>query len=59
MHSGIITGLLCDAHTVSEQHRGTAALFLCLHVCVCHSDSPISFLGASIVCTINLKRVAD
>ena len=30
MHSGFVNGhqLLCDAHTVPEQHRGTAALFL-------------------------------
>ena len=30
MHSGIVNGyqLLCDAHTVPEQHRGIAALFL-------------------------------
>ena len=30
MHSGIENGyqLLCIAYTVSEQHRGTAALFL-------------------------------
>ena len=30
MHSGVVTEhqLLCDAYTVQEQHRGTAALFL-------------------------------
>ena len=30
MHSGIVNGyqLLCDAHTVLEPHRGTAAFFL-------------------------------
>ena len=29
MDSGIVNGhqLLCDAHTVPEQHRGTAALY--------------------------------
>ena len=32
MHSGIVNGyqLLCDAHTVLEPHRGTAALFYSL-----------------------------
>ena len=30
MYSGIVNGyqLLCDGYTVTEQHRGTAALFL-------------------------------
>ena len=30
MHSGILNGcqLLCNTHTVPEQHRGNAALFL-------------------------------
>ena len=44
--------LLCDAHTVLEPHRGTAALkknftivlFHFFFLCVFHSDSPISFL---------------
>ena len=80
MHSNNVNGhkLLCDAHTVLEQHRITAALFvysltivskqiklqlsyvvpntllLCMRtrvmlqfffLYVCHSDSPISFLG--------------
>jgi len=55
MHSVIVNEhqLLCDAHTVLEQHRGTAALFLFYSLSyfstfsfyVCHSDSPISFLG--------------
>ena len=63
MHSGIINlnghKLLCDAHAVLEQHRVTAALFLFYSLScfssffflyVCHSDSPVLFLGASIVC---------
>ena len=31
MHSSIVNGyqLLCDAHTVFELHRGTAAFFYC------------------------------
>ena len=48
MHSGIVNGnqLLCDAHTVLEPHRGTAAFFFFLitiilfhffFLCVCHS----------------------
>ena len=47
MHSGIVHGyqLLCDAHTVLEPHRGTAAfsflltivLFHFFFLCVCHS----------------------
>jgi len=49
--------LLCDAHTLLESHRGTAAYFLFysllsfqvlfhfFFLCVCLSDSPISFLG--------------
>ena len=69
MHSGIVNGhqLLCYAHTVPEQNRGTASIFLfcslssswffCL--CACHSGSPILFLGASIVCVNKLKRTAD
>jgi len=28
MHSGIVYRLLCDAHTLLEPHRGTAAFFL-------------------------------
>jgi len=33
MHSGIVNGhqLLCDAHTVVEPHRGTAAFFFFTH----------------------------
>ena len=47
MHSGIVNGyqLLCDAHTVLEPYRGTAAfsflltivLFHFFFLCVCHS----------------------
>jgi len=67
MHSGIVNGyqLLCDAHTVSEQHRGTSALFLFYTIvlfrffCICHSDSPISFLGTCIVWVNSLARTAD
>ena len=49
MNSGIVNGqqLLCNAHTVPKQHRGTTALFFLLTIvlfhysfCVCHSDSP-------------------
>ena len=58
MHSGIVNGypLLCDAHTVLEPHRGTAAFFSILltfvlfhffFLCVCHSDNSISFLGTA------------
>ena len=61
MHSGIVNGhkLLCGAHAVSKQHRGTAALFLFYWL---SSFSNVSFyvfvtltvlflfLGASIVC---------
>ena len=55
MHSSIVNGhqLQCDAHTVPELHRGTAAFFFITHycpfllflLCVCHSDSAFSFLG--------------
>ena len=58
MNSGIVNRyqLLCDAHTVLEPHRGTAASFLFYSLsslsffilCVCLSDSPF-LLGASIV----------
>ena len=55
MHSGIVNGyqLLCDANTVLEPQRGTAAFFFFTHylpfplflfICVCDSDNPISFL---------------
>ena len=41
MHSGIVNGykLLCDAHTVPEQHRGSVALFLF------HSFLPVSAIS--------------
>ena len=55
MHNGIVNGyqLLCNAHTVLEPHRGTAAFFyfarhrpfnFSFYVFVT-LDSPISFLG--------------
>ena len=49
--------MLCDAHTVLEQHRGTAALCLSLW----QSGSDILFLcfGAFKVCVNDLKRTAD
>ena len=70
MHSGIVIvhQLLCDAHTVLEPHRGTAALFLFYSL---SSFSAFSFyvfvtltvlflfLGASIVCVNNLKMTAN
>ena len=71
MHSGIVNGhkLLCDAHAVSEQHRGTAALFLfiLLTIVLFHLSFYVfvtltvlfHFFGASIVCVYNLKRTAD
>ena len=73
MHSGIVNGyqLLCDAHTVLEPHRGTAALFLfysllsfstfSFYVFVTLTVLPVFlFLGASIVCVNNdLKGTAD
>ena len=53
MHRSIVNRyqLLCDAHTVLEPHRGTAAFSFLLTIvlihffcfCVYHSDSP--FLG--------------
>ena len=59
MHS-IVNGyqLLCDAHTLPKQHRVTTVYFFLITIVlfrffflfVCHSDSPISFLGVSIVC---------
>jgi len=63
MHSSIVNGyqLLCDAHTVLEPHRETAAvLFHFFFLCVCHSwQSLFLFLGASIFCVNNQKRTAD
>jgi len=66
MHSDIVNGhqLLCDAHTMLEPHRGTAALFLTIlsfsaffFLCVCLFES--LFFGASIVYFNNLMRTAD
>ena len=37
----------------------TIVFFRFFFLCVCHSDSSIYFLGASIVCVNNLKRTAD
>ena len=63
MHSGIVNGyqLLCDAHTVLEPHRGTAAFFFFTHyrpfplfLFMCLSLLTVLFLGASIVCVNNL-----
>ena len=61
--------LLCDAHTVLKQRRGTAALFVLLTImsvstfsfCIFVSLTVLFFfLGASIVCVHNnLKRTAD
>ena len=55
MHTGSVNGyqLLCDAHTVPEQHRGTAAFSILLSIVLFHLyfyvfvtlDSPFSFLG--------------
>ena len=70
MHSGIVNGhqLLCDAHTVLEPHRGTAALFLFYSLSFFSTFSfyvfvtltvLFLFLGASIVCVNNLYRTAD
>jgi len=63
MHSGIVNGyqLLCDAHTVLEPHRGTAAFFFFTHyrpfplfIFMCLSLLTVLFLGASIVCVNKL-----
>ena len=60
MHSGIanVYQLLCDAYTVLELHRGTAALFLfhslssflAVSFCVSFCDILFLFLDASIYC---------
>ena len=65
MHSGIVYRLLCDAHTLLEPHRGTAAIFFFFKNSL-SSFSTISFyvfvtltvlfLGASLACVNNLKR---
>jgi len=68
MHSCIVNGyqLMCDAQTVLEPHRETAALFLFysllsfsafLFMCLSFWQSLFLFLGASIVCVY--KRTAD
>ena len=66
MHSGIVNGyqLLCDAHTVLEPHRGTAALFLFHSLLMSFSTFSFYvyvtitvlflFLGASIVYSNNI-----
>ena len=69
MHSNIVNGrkLLCDAYTVPEQDRGTAALFVLLSYFFAISfymfvtlTVPFHFLGASIVCVRNnVKRAED
>ena len=70
MHSGIVKEyqLLCDAHTVPEQHRGTTALFLFYSLSSLPTFSfyvfvtvtvLFLFLGASIVCVNNLERTAN
>ena len=69
MHSGIVNGyqLLCNAHTVVKQHRGTAALFLfyslssfllCSFCVFVIQIVWFLFLRASTVCVNNLKRAA-
>ena len=59
MHSGIVNGylLLCDAHTVLEPQRGTAAFSFFTHyhpfplfLFMCLSLLTVLFLGVSIVC---------
>ena len=66
MHNNIVNGyqLLCHTHTVPEQHRKTADIFLyyfvlfCFFFCVFVTLRFI-FLGTSIVCFNNLKTAAD
>ena len=70
MHSAIVNGyqLLCDTHTVPEEHRESAALYFSfthyhpflLFFCV-FVTLPVLFIfwGASIVCVKNLTRAAD
>ena len=70
MHSGIVNGyqLMCDAHTVLEPHRGTAAFFyftryrpfpFLLFMCLSLLTVLFLFLGASIVCVNNLLSIED
>ena len=57
MHSDIVNGyqlLLCDAHTVPEQHRGTAELFL---FCSLLSFSAFSFYMFVILVVLFLSWV--
>ena len=65
MHGGIVNGyqLLCDAHTILEPHRGTAAFFSILlaivlltflFMCLSLLTVLFLFLGASIVCVYNI-----
>ena len=67
MHSGIVNGyqllILCQ-NNIGELQLFisislTIVLFRFFFFCVCHSDSPISFFGASIVYVNNLKRTVD
>ena len=70
MHSRIVNGyqLLCDAHTVLEPHRGTAAFFFFLFYSLSSFSTfsfyvfvtlTVLFLGASLVYVNNLRRTAD
>ena len=61
--TGIVNGyqLLCDAHTVLEPHRGTAAFSILLAIVLIHFfyvfitlTVLFLFLGASLVCVNNL-----
>jgi len=66
MHNG--NQLMCDAHTVREQHKGTAAFFLYYLLSSWLSFSFLTFVtltvlflswGALIACFNNLTRAAD
>ena len=69
MHGGIVNGyqLLCDAHTILEPHRGTAAFFYFARYRPFNFSFYVFltltvvflFLGASIVCVNNLKMTTD
>ena len=58
MHSGIVNGyqLLCDAHTVLEPHRGTAAFFSILFTFIvtveCRADPPEN-------CHLTVKKLPE
>ena len=66
MQSSIVNGyqFLCDARSVLEPHRGTAAFsfYSLLYFCTFSFyvfvtlTVPISFFGASLVCVNNLKE---